>query len=299
MVKKNILKKLILIQLCFFSFYSLNQEISSDSTFTNDSLKPLEIKWKNIIQGLDICETLAPRKSNINDSKITILRINPEFFDFHLLMATEKYKKPLDAKSWADSFNLNIVINAGMYDLSRKMYSKGYLQGEKHANQSEIHSNYKTIIAFNPKDSLEKKFTVCDLECDSFQEIKNKYSCLAQGLRMLDCNSNPIGWNKRKQYCSQLITTIDDLGNVYLIFVRSPYLHNEMITYMREMKLNLYNAIYMEGGPQTSLYVDIQKDGKELFHLEKIGSYVSETYPNDKNDHFWKLPNVIGMSVKN
>jgi hypothetical protein len=172
------------------------------------------------------------------------------------------------------------------------------LKGEKHTNRADIHPNYKTMIAFNPKDSLENPFTVCDLDCDSFASVKNKYNCLAQGLRMLDCNSEPIGWNKRKQYCSQLITTIDDLGNVYLIFVRSPYLHNEMIAYMREMKLNLYNAIYMEGGPQTSLYVDIQKDGKELFHMEKIGSYVSETYPNDKNDHFWKLPNVIGMKVK-
>jgi hypothetical protein len=32
--------------------------------------------------------------------------------------------------------------------------------------------------------------------------------------------------------------------------------------------------------------------------IEKIGSYVSETYPNDLNDHFWTLPNVIGFKVK-
>ena len=292
------MQKIILFLTIFYSLSACSQEQVKDSIVQKDSIKPLEIKWQNIIPGLDFCETMAPRKSEINDSKITILKLNPKFFDFHLLMATEQTKKPLDAKEWADSFDLDIVINAGMYDLTKKMYSKGFLKGEKHTNRADIHPNYKTMIAFNPKDSLEKSFTVCDLDCDSFASVKNKYNCLAQGLRMLDCNSEPIGWNKRKQYCSQLITTIDDLGNVYLIFVRSPYLHNEMIAYMREMKLNLYNAIYMEGGPQTSLYVDIQKDGKELFHLEKIGSYVSETYPNDKNDHFWKLPNVIGMKVK-
>ncbi|MFN5416525.1 MAG: phosphodiester glycosidase family protein [Flavobacteriia bacterium] len=292
------MQKIILFLTLFYSLSACSQEPAKDSIVQKDSIKPLEIKWQNIIPGLEFCETMAPRKSEINDSKITILKLNPKFFDFHLLMATEQTKKPLDAKEWADSFDLDIVINAGMYDLTKKMYSKGFLKGEKHTNRADIHPNYKTMIAFNPKDSLENPFTVCDLDCDSFASVKNKYNCLAQGLRMLDCNSEPIGWNKRKQYCSQLITTIDDLGNVYLIFVRSPYLHNEMIAYMREMKLNLYNAIYMEGGPQTSLYVDIQKDGKELFHMEKIGSYVSETYPNDKNDHFWKLPNVIGMKVK-
>ncbi|MCE3296596.1 MAG: hypothetical protein K0R65_2310 [Crocinitomicaceae bacterium] len=289
----------------FFLLISYSSCCAQDKTDTlqlkaekkHDSIPPLHLSWRNIVPGLEFCETNAPRKSDVNDSKISILKLDPKYFDFQLLMATEQYKKPLDAKAWADSFDLDIVINAGMYDLSRKMYSKGFLKGEKHTNQSAIHPNYKTMIAFNPKDTLEKRFTVVDLECDSFELIKKRYHCLAQGLRMLDCNAGPIGWNKRKQYCSQLITTIDDLGSIYLIFVRSPYLHNEMIAYMQQMKLNLHNAIYMEGGPQTSLYVHIEKEGKELFHLEKIGSYVSETYAHDKNDHFWKLPNVIGMKL--
>lgn len=294
----------ILLFLCLFSSVSSCAQAEADTDAVKkvnapDTLLPLQISWTQIVPGLNVCETLAPRKSEINDSKITILKIDPKFFEFHLLMATEHYKKSLNAKEWADSFDLNIVINAGMYDLSRKMFSKGYLKGEKHTNQTEIHPNYKSMIAFNPKDSNDVKFKVVDLECDSFQSVKGKYACLAQGLRMLDCNGGPIGWNKRRQFCSQLITTIDDKGNVYLIFVRSPYLHNEMISYMQQMKLNLHNAIYMEGGPQTSLYVDIRKDGKELFHMEKIGSYVSETYANDKNDHFWKLPNVIGIKLKN
>lgn len=289
--------KALLILFFTFSFFACSQQKDTVQKEV-DSIKPLELNWQNIVPGLDFCETYAPRKSDINDSKITLLKIKPEYFDFKLLMATEHYKKSLDAKEWADSFKMNIVFNAGMYDLSRKLYSKGLLIGEKHANKPELFPNYKSLIAFNPKDSTERKFTICDLECDSFRTVSSKYACLAQGLRMLDCNGDPIGWNKRKQYCSQLISTIDDVGNLYLIFVRSPYLHNEMIAYMREMKLNLYNAIYMEGGPQTSLYVDIQKNGTPLFHLEKIGSYVSETYPNDKNDHFWKLPNVIGLKLK-
>ena len=30
--------------------------------------------------------------------------------------------------------------------------------------------------------------------------------------------------------------------------------------------------------------------------ISMIGSYFSETYANDNNDHFWKIPNVIGIT---
>jgi hypothetical protein len=59
------------------------------------------------------------------------------------------------------------------------------------------------------------------------------------------------------------------------------------------MPFELTNAIYLEGGPETSLYIKV---GDTV--IERIGSYVSQTYPNDNNNHFWKLPNVIGMKLK-
>jgi hypothetical protein len=57
--------------------------------------------------------------------------------------------------------------------------------------------------------------------------------------------------------------------------------------------MKLINAIYMEGGPETSLFVNVGET-----QIEKVGSYVSQTYENDANDHFWKLPNVIGIRLK-
>jgi hypothetical protein len=301
---KNVHFHLFCCVFVLLSFFGCAQE-KKDSilkelppVYEYDSSNVLKINWKKVNDAVSICETYAPRRSAINDSKITILRLNPKHLEVELLMATEHYGKPLTAPEWADSFGMNIVINAGMYDLNRKMYSKGYLKDHNHVNKGERLPNYKSVIAFSPKDTADIPFTVCDLDCDSFASVQKRFYCMAQGLRMLDCNGGPIGWNKRKQYCSQLVCTIDDLGYIYLVFVRSPYLHNEMISYMRQLDLNLYNAIYLEGGPQTSLYVDIPLENDECFHIEKIGSYVSETYPNDKNNRFWKLPNVIGFKVK-
>ena len=66
-----------------------------------------------------------------------------------------------------------------------------------------------------------------------------------------------------------------------------------MIRFILDFPFELTNAIYLEGGPETSLYVSI---GETV--LEKLGSYVSVTYPTDENAQFWRLPNVIGLKAK-
>ena len=66
-----------------------------------------------------------------------------------------------------------------------------------------------------------------------------------------------------------------------------------MIRFLGMFPMKLTHAIYLEGGPETSLYMHIGKT-----RLEKFGSWVSDTYETDSNDHFWKLPNIIGVRVK-
>ena len=83
------------------------------------------------------------------------------------------------------------------------------------------------------------------------------------------------------------------LSILYFIFSRSPYTHNQMIAFMGEFPEKIHSAIYLEGGPETSLYIDL---GDHC--IEKIGSYVSQTYAHDRNADFWELPNVIGIRVK-
>lgn len=110
---------------------------------------------------------------------------------------------------------------------------------------------------------------------------------------MIDGNGNAMSWNKNPQWCSQLIVAKDKHNSIYFFFTRSPYSHNEMIDFMMNFEEKLYSAIYMEGGPQTSLFVDTKK-----YRIEKLGSYVSRTYPTDENSEFWNLPNVIGLRKK-
>lgn len=253
----------------------------------------IDVVWTNLKPGVSWCETDAPLQSEVNDSKLTLIKLDPAYFEFELLVATALDRQARTAPDWADSFNLDIVINAGMYDLSRKLHSRGYLQAGKHKNNPKIHPTFNTMLALNPKDSTKQAMRMIDLKCEPWESVNKQYQDYAQGLRMLDCKGKAIGWNKRKQSCSMLATAMDEQGMIYLIYTRSPYTHNEFISFLQAMPFKLSHAIYLEGGPETSLYLSLDEHC-----IEKVGSYVSQTYPRDDNDHFWELPNVIGMRYK-
>jgi hypothetical protein len=253
----------------------------------------LLLNWQHLHDGLDYCETNAPEKSIVNDSKISILKINPDRFEFRMLSGSENGDSTRTAPQWAKDFKMDVVINAGMYDLGKTLSNKAYLQNYQHFNNPNFNPNFGAMIAFNPKDSLLPNFKIADLSCYKWDSLKTKYNSFSQGMRMLDCNGKALTWNKRNQSCSMLLAAADNDGNIYFIFSRSPYSHNDMICFLLQMPVSLENAIYLEGGPETSMYIHAGDTT-----IEKVGSYISGSYPNDDNKSFWKLPNVIGLRHK-
>jgi len=249
--------------------------------------------WIKLAKGVEFIEMSAPQKSILGDSKLSILRLEPEQLQFFMYNATQFNKTRMTAPEWADSFDLNIVMNAGMYDLANGLIHRGYLKNGEHFNNKTVNPSYNSMIAFTPKDSSNNNFEILDLKCENWAEVCDQYTCYAQGMRMIDCNGEAMGWNKRNQSCSMLVAAKDEKGRIWFIFSRSPYTHNHMISFMGAFKEDLRNAIYLEGGPETSLYIDIKDHC-----IEKIGSYVSQTYANDNNKDFWDLPNIIGIKVK-
>lgn len=251
------------------------------------------VKWQELAHGVSFCETDAPLRSIKGDSKITILKINPSYVEFELATTTamDSVRRPVNF--WADTLNFNIVFNAGMYDLARPLISRGLLKNGEHTNQRILKEGWNTVLALNPIDSKNSKNAkIFDLQCNSFDQFSRSYSGLIQGIRMLDCEGNTMLW-KKSQYCSMLVCAQDKEDNLYLIFTRSPYSHNQMIRFMKQFPTPLHSAIYMEGGPETSLYVHIGD-----FCMQKVGSYVSGTYPKDSNAVYWGLPNVVGIRIK-
>lgn len=261
---------------------------------TKSKEKPNYTNWTTLIKGMEYREINAPFKSFIGDSKLAILRMDPSCFRFDLFSATQHDSISKNVEAWADSFHLMVAFNAGMYDLAKPLQSRAYLQNGKHMNNSQLLENFNLMMALGPKpNSQRSNIEVLDLTCSNWEQEKNKFTGFAQGLRMIDCNAAPMYWQKKIQSCSMLVAAEDQKGWFYLIFTRSPYTHNQMIDFIKQMPGGLHDAIYLEGGPETSLLIDVNGH-----HIKKVGSWVSTTWESDANKHFWPLPNIVGVRKK-
>jgi Phosphodiester glycosidase len=250
--------------------------------------------WVPLTEGMEYRETNAPVKSTIGDSKLSILRMDPAKFRFDLFAASQYDSKPKDLHTWADSFDLIVAFNAGMYSLVKPLQSRAYLKAGKHINNGELLQDFNLMLALGPKPHANRSnIEVLDLTCADWKQEQRNFNSFAQGLRMIDCNAKPMNWQKNIQSCSMLVAAEDEKGWFYLIFTRSPYTHNQMIAFMKQMPYGLHDAIYLEGGPETSLLINVNGH-----HIKKVGSWVSDTWESDANKHFWPLPNIVGVRKK-
>lgn len=253
-----------------------------------------EIPWQNLMEGLQYAELDAPEKSVVNDSKLTILKLDPQKLDFEFLTASEHGQHPRTAPDWAKEFDKSIIVNAGMYRYNKTQSNKGYMKNFGHLNNPVKNPYYNALLAMHPKDPQKPAFEIIDTYQKDWDKIKNQYQSVCQGMRMIDENGTGMQFSKRpNQSCSMILAATDTEQNLYFIFTRSPYTHRKMIAFLKGLPMDIRTTVYLEGGPETSLYINT---GDTI--VAKYGSYVSNTCDNDDNDHFRLMPNVIAVRKK-
>jgi hypothetical protein len=253
-----------------------------------------EIPWKNLMDGLQLAEMETPEKSVVGDSKISILKVDAQKFDFEFLTASEHKNQARTAPEWAQEFDQNIIVNAGMYKYNKAQSNKGYMKNYNHLNNPVKNNYYNALLAMHPKDPKKPPFEIIDTYQKDWEKIKNQYNSVCQGMRMINDKGEGMPFTKRPdQSCSMILAATDAASNLYFIFTRSPYTHINMIAMLKALPIDIRTTVYLEGGPETSFYVNT---GDTV--IAKFGSYVSNTCDNDDNDHFRKMPNVIGIRKK-
>ncbi|MEL7587983.1 MAG: phosphodiester glycosidase family protein [Prolixibacteraceae bacterium] len=253
-----------------------------------------DIPWKNLMEGVYYAEVDAPDKSVVNDSKLTILKIDTRQLEFQFLTASEHGRRMRAAPDWAAEFGQHIIVNAGMYNYNRSHTNKGYMKNYNHLNNPHKTLNNNVMLAMHPKDKTKPPFEIYDITCQKWDSIRHLYHSFCQGMRMISCEGEAMAFSKRPdQSCSMVVAATDTLRNLYLVFTRSPYTHRTMIGYLQQLLPGIRTTVYLEGGPEASLYINT---GDTV--ITKYGSYISNTRANDDNDHFWEIPNVIGIRKK-
>jgi len=272
------MNKLLFLLVLVISFNGFSQKTTS------------EITWKKVDDGLHLGAYISPNKSKIGDNIVTILKIDPSKYNFNLLSAKRKDKEIKTAKQWAVENKQIAVINAGMYQADFKT-NLGFMKDYNFTNNGRLNKD-NTIIAFNRKVDSVPEIQIIDRTCQDWEVLKEQYSSFSQSIRMVDCKQKNK-WGQQSKKWSMVVVGIDKEGNTLFIFTRSPYSVHDFINILLTPELNIYNIMYLEGGPEASFYLNHNET-----EVAKVGSYETGFYESDQNHNFWPIPNVIGISKK-
>jgi len=247
--------------------------------------------WRKVDEGLFLAHFDPSYEPPIKDLKITIVKINPMYYSFRLLCASEFGKVRLTTKEWCNRYHLISAINAGMYQKDR-LTNVGYMKNFSHLNNSRLNSTYKAVLAFNRVDDDVPEIQIIDLKCQEFEKLKSKYQTYIQNIRMISCNQENV-WSKQDKRWSLAVLGLDKAGNVLFIFSEAPYSGYDFNNLLLSLPLSISNAMYLEGGREASLY--LSANGLEL---DKAG--ISEMGFNESPIRSGgnPIPNAIGIIKK-
>jgi hypothetical protein len=247
--------------------------------------------WRTAAPGLEIAELEAPRPSSAGDSRITVVRIDPAFYSFELLSAKLlDLPATLTAKQWAERYGAAGVINASMYQTDHRT-SVSFMKNGAGTNNGRWSKDNAVFVAA-PIDPSLPPVQILDRTCEKAGDIAARYRIVVQNIRMLDCAGRNT-WTAQPRKWSTAAVGIDGAGRVLFIHCRSPYATRDFIDMLRRLPLGLRRLMYVEGGPEASLYVAA---GQERLAL--VGSFETGFREADDNAEFWPIPNVLAFKAR-
>jgi hypothetical protein len=245
--------------------------------------------WHKLADGLELGILDSPQPSEIGDSKIRILRIDPERYELKLLNASVSKKgRPLSAKQWCRQNGLVAAINASMFQEDFKT-SVSFMRTRTHVNNPRLRDKDMTILAFDRLGAGVPEVKIIDRQCEDFRLWKNKYGSLVQSIRMVSCKGKNV-WRQQSKKYSTVAIGIDTADRVLFIHVGSPYSTHDLINILQKLPLQIARAMYTEGGPQAQLYI---KSGEHEY--EFVGHSEIDFSNNSKSLFSWPIPNAIGV----
>lgn len=194
-------------------------------------------------------------------------------------------------KEWSQEFGLIGAVNAGMFQKDG-FTSTGYMKNFTHLNNPRINTTYNSLFVFNPSETSLPSVQMIDRECEGFGLFPSKYHSVVQNLRMISCTRENV-WKPQPRRSSIVSLGMDGQGRVLILFSRSPYSVHEFINILLGFDIDLQRAMYLEGGPEASLYL---RQGEQ--ELSLVGSFESFFNESDRNEPFWPIPNVIGIVAR-
>lgn len=245
--------------------------------------------WKEADEGLQVAEFESPAKGD-NPFSITVVKIDPRYYSLRLLCASEFGKEKLTAREWCEKHQLLAAVNAGMFQ-EDGLTSVGYMRNFKHVNNSRV-TKFNNVLAFNPVEESLPAVRIIDRECEDFDVLRRQYQTMVQSIRMVSCDRQNV-WSRQNSKWSTLAIGTDTDGNILFLFSRTPQPVHDFIEALLSLPLSLKSAMYLEGGPQASLYLSTPK-----MTVDRNGVWEGLEEGKSSFQFALPIPNVIGITKK-
>ncbi|MDZ7759927.1 MAG: phosphodiester glycosidase family protein [Desulfovermiculus sp.] len=247
--------------------------------------------WRCIHPGL-LLQVFKP-KARAGEERlfISVLKIDPGEYDFHLLAVSENGEGNKTLPQWMEAHNLHAAINASMFWKDQRT-SAGFMRNYAHVNNSYLHPKYEGFLVFNPTHPSLPEIQIIDREHHSnWRKILDRYATVVQNFRMISLRGENV-WEQSKKKYSVASVGITHQGKVLFIFCQTPTTIHDLNQVLLRLPLDIKTCMFVEGGPTAGLAVDVDK-------LSKGWKGRSENFLwPEVSSSFARLPNVIGITPK-
>lgn len=248
--------------------------------------------WQELQNGLELStgkELCAQTEDSC--SGLVVLRIDPEQYQLLLLSASEKGQSKRTLKGWAREYNLQAVINAGMFweDLQT---SVGFMKNFEHLNNQAIHPEFNAFLAFNPVSSKFPAVQLVDKKNQpQWEDVLKDYQSVVQSYRMIS-NQGKNVWEQNDKSYSVASVGLDQEGRLLFIFSEQPRNIYDLNKILLKLPLGIQSCMFMEGGPTAGLYVDAGAESRSWQGVSESSLWSS------KPGNYTKVPNVLGVAKR-
>jgi hypothetical protein len=248
--------------------------------------------WRTAASGLEVGRLLAPTPSAVGDSIVTVVRVDPGQFELRLLSAKllGLTSNPT-AQQWVEQHGVIGAINASMFRTDG-VTSVAYMRDRERTNNGRWTKDNAVFVS-RPRRTGLPAAQILDRACGGADALASLYDVVVQNIRMLDCQRHNT-WSQQPRRWSTACVGEDGTGRILFVHVRSPYTTHDLVDALLALPLDLKRLMYVEGGPEASLFVKI--GGKVV--VAETGSYETGFNENDGNRLFWPLPNVLAIAER-
>lgn len=223
------------------------------------------------------------------DGILTLVRVDLRRYRLRIL-TEERHGARRPADRWVRDHHLSGAINAGMFLPNGR--SVGFMKQDGAVVSDRHVSRYHSAVGFGAASG--SPFVVGGRGCrgNTLAQLRRRFDNVLQAYGMVDCHGEAVLWPHRRRF-SAAGFGVDRQGRAVFVHTRTPYRMATLNRMLAAPELGLAGLIYMEGGPEASLFVDAEGQ-----RVREIGSWEDGFNPNDDNHVFWDLPNIIAFEPR-